>query len=237
MLPPPEGCSASPTFPWWRGCSFLPKARREEGWAFSAAVGVGLGPRLPGLARPLRGRKALLQKLGPREHRPRSGAAGDSGLSPGLTLAGAGLRLQAGASWSHRDVPLPEALVWPASVPAFPSPRTAWAVTCSLARPPQQPCHLRDPEPSPGTGGSPWVGALPEEKVGFCNVGGGLVWGRVACSTWLAGDRGGEITGLPGPWRGAHVSHEVAGPRPSGQATTCRGDSSPFVGRRSSVPR
>lgn len=79
-----------------------PGARRA---GLSAAVGVGLGPRLPGRARPLRGRKALFQKLGPREHRPRAGAAGDSGLSLGLTGAGAGLRLQAGASWSHRDVP------------------------------------------------------------------------------------------------------------------------------------
>ena len=65
---------------------------------------------------------------------------------------------------------LPEALVWPASVPAFPSPRTAWAVTCSLARPPQRPFHLRDPEPSPGTGGSPWVSPRHTAPSSFLQV-------------------------------------------------------------------
>lgn len=111
-------------------------------------------------------------------------------MSPGLTRAAAGLRLQAGASWSRRGVPrfpkpwsgLPLSPPFPLQGPPGPS-RAAWPGHRWRL------FHLRGPEPSPGDwreslgGGSSgregwllrrWPGA------GLCGLlhaaGGGLRW-------------------------------------------------------------
>ena len=172
------------------------------------------------LARPLKavlrmGESRRFQKLGPLEHRLQAKAAGDSGLSRGLTRAGVGPRPGHLKPLGH--LPFSQGPVLPAPGPPASSLRgflaPSHAAWDQLPLPGRFTLWSWSP---PGAGRKPWAAALPEEMVAFCAVSCGRGWGHVArCSE--KGRRGGagraapscrrgteaqEVTGLPRPWGG-----------------------------------
>ena len=186
------------------------------------------------LARPLKavlrmGESRRFQKLGPLEHRLQAKAAGDSGLSRGLTRAGVGPRPGHLKPLGHLPFSQGPVFACPGS-PRFLSPRISCTISCSLgpAAPPR-PFHLMVLEPprgwqeALGSGSSRRDGCVLRGQlwpgVGSC---GPLLGEGAAGWSWQGrpilqeGDRGPGGDGLAQAVGWSHVAPDVAGPLPSG---------------------